>query len=467
MSDLDLQLGDAAPIVDPMLGSVVAGRYEVRELLGKGGMGCVYRAKQAGLDREIALKVLHAHTASKPGMKRRFKREARAASMLQHPHSVVVHDFGEWEGQLFIAMEMLNGVPLSDVLLSGPLPSERIVDILVQLLDALEIAHNQGLLHRDLKPENVLILDDPRAGVEPDKEHRDYVKVVDFGLACVMEPETDMSLTDDGNVAGTPAYMSPEQAKASELDGRSDLYSVGIMMYEMLCGERPFAGASPLAVLVKHLYIEPGRPSHRAPETPVHSGLEEVCLRVLSKLPQDRYQTAAEMRLALGQAMAGGNRFIQKPGIKKMSRAERAETLGISNVATKAATATDAAELRVLSVRACQTDFSSSPNAVMRAFGLDVEEEERLEDIGLLAPRFHAIVVDLRPDPAEAMIGVEAGLETWELDGRPVIVLGPDDEFATMQQALSIGVADYVPVSKVSKLPKTLRRAVRRYRRKR
>ena len=453
---------------DTMLGALVAGRYQVDALLGKGGMGRVYRAHQAGLRREVALKVLHTHTAMKPGMKERFQREARAASMLQHPHSVVVHDFGEWEDRLFIVMEILAGHDLSDVIKEGPLPAERIADILEQLLDVLEVAHNQGLLHRDLKPENVILLDDPRAETAADEEDgfRDYVKVVDFGLARLMDPESDMNLTQDDSISGTPAYMSPEQAKSADLDGRSDLYSVGVMLYEMLCGERPFTAPTPLAVLVKHLFIEPPRPSHRAPETAVHSGLEEVCLRAMSKQPDDRFATAGAMRAAIAQAMRDGNRFIQRPGIKKLSRAERAETLGISNISEKAVKATDAVAIHVLVVRAVNTDFSSSPVAVLKAFGVEVEEQASLADVAPIADHIEAVVVDLRPEPLEALAEVQHGLSSWGLAGRPVTVLGPDDSFDLMQQALSMGVGDYVPVSNVAKLAKTIRRAVRRYRRK-
>lgn len=462
---------DDDPIAEPpdeLLGTLVAGRFQVEALIGKGGVGRVYRAKQLELSRPIALKVLHPHMAALPDMKERFAREARAASMLQHPHSVVVYDFGQWEGRLYIAMELLTGHPLSDVLTDlGVLPPDRIAVMLSQVLDVLQVAHGQGLLHRDLKPENVLVLQDPRANADGEQSTLDYTKVVDFGLARLMDPESDMRLTRDGGVSGTPAYMSPEQARGTELDARSDLYSVGVMLYEMLCGDCPFDGNTALDVLLKHLYAEAIPPSHRAPQLKIDPGLEAICMRAMSKSPDDRFADAAAMRQAIEAAVSGeGADGDAGHHIKKLSRADRGSAVGLSDIAAPAVRPEDREAVRLIVVQPRDVDFASSAGPVLKAHGIRVEELIDLETFAATALDYDAVIVDLRPDPAAQLASIETDLDSWELEGRPLLVLGPDGAFELMQRALHAGVEDYVPLSKLTKLPQKARRAIRRSRRK-
>jgi serine/threonine-protein kinase len=279
---------------DPWTGRVVNGKFRVEALVGQGGMGRVYRARHLTLDRPVVLKMLHAAYSSDPQVVQRFQREARAASRLDHPNSIAVLDFGEAEdGTLFMAMEYLAGRDLARIVAEEfPLGEARIVRIGEQILSALAEAHAQGIIHRDLKPENVM--------VEPRRGERDFVKVLDFGIAKITAPgSNEPKLTQAGLVCGTPEYMSPEQARGAELDARTDLYSTGVILYQMLTGELPFSSDTPVGFLTKHLSELPVPPRLRRPDLDISPALDAVVARSLEKDASRRYQTADEMREAL------------------------------------------------------------------------------------------------------------------------------------------------------------------------
>ncbi len=281
---------------DALLGRTIAGKYTIESRVGGGGMGSVYRARQAGLDKVVAVKVLHRELMAEPTFATRFKREATSASRIDHKSSLRVLDFGEEpDGILYIAMEFLEGKTLFKILREeAPLAPGRIVELARQVLAALAAAHDLGIVHRDLKPENVVIL----PGKDDDGSPTELVKVCDFGIAKLQSRgEVDEKLTLEGSIVGTPEYLSPEQARGGELDARSDLYSMGVILFEMLTGEPPFRGDSPLAIVLKHLDAPPPRPSSITPA--VDPKLETVCLKALSKSPADRYASAREMRAAL------------------------------------------------------------------------------------------------------------------------------------------------------------------------
>jgi len=278
--------------VDPWIGQVVNGKFRIEALVGQGGMGRVYRAKHLTLDRPVVLKMLHKDFSTDPQVVQRFQREARAASRLNHPNSIAVLDFGEAEeGTLFMAMEFLAGRDLSRILADEfPLGEGRIVRIGAQILSALAEAHVQGIVHRDLKPENVMV--EPRRG-EPD-----FVKVLDFGIAKITSPgANEPKLTQAGLVCGTPEYMSPEQARGAELDSRTDLYSMGVILYQLATGELPFQSDTPVGFLTKHLAEVPVPARERRAD--VSEALEAVISRAMEKDPARRFQTADEMREAL------------------------------------------------------------------------------------------------------------------------------------------------------------------------
>lgn len=283
-------------VEDPLIGRILGG-IRIRKLLGRGGMGAVYEGYQEMLERKLAVKVMNPDHAQNPIAPAYFLREARSASRLRHPNIIQIYDFGEENGLLYIAMEYIPGRPLDDIITDEfPLSAERIVHILVQLLSALEEAHANHIIHRDIKPENLMI--------EYARDGRDIVKVLDFGIAKPTEEASN--LTNKGAVMGTPQYMSPEQACGKPLDGRSDLFSVGVMLYEMLTEMPPFYDKVLANLLIKLIQQEPASPSAARPDLVIHPGLEAVCLRALRKNVDQRYQTAAEFQQALEETLATG-----------------------------------------------------------------------------------------------------------------------------------------------------------------
>ncbi len=280
-----------------LLGRVVAGKFKIEAPIGAGAMGEVYRARHTVLDTVIALKIMRPDIAKDAMFKERFYREAKAASRLDHANSVRIYDYGvEPDGLVYIAMEFLHGRDLLSVLRDEwPMPDTRIVDILAQTLAAVSVAHELGIIHRDLKPENIMV------SVGDDDDQRPYqVKVCDFGIAKLSDPRAfqtennGSALTSSGTLIGTPEYMSPEQARGDALDPRSDLYSVGIILYQLLVGRVPFFAENALGVVLKQVTDEPVPPSKVRPG--VNARLEAICLRALKKSRDDRYQTARDMR---------------------------------------------------------------------------------------------------------------------------------------------------------------------------
>lgn len=274
---------------DSLLGKTLAGKYRIDERLSEGGMGTVYRGTHVLMDKTVAVKVLRPSLAADEKIVARFSREARAASRISHPNALSVTDFGEDEGGIvFLVMEYLSGKTLKQVIREeGPLPLNRVVSIMRQVGDALGAAHEQGVVHRDLKSDNIMLLN--IAGGE-------HAKVLDFGIAKINEPEGefDGGLTAPNLVIGTPQYMSPEQcSQSTDIDARSDIYSFGVILYEMLVGHVPFSGESSTNVMMKHLQ-EPV-PSVLEERTDIPPAIGRVVTRAMAKLPENRYQNIREL----------------------------------------------------------------------------------------------------------------------------------------------------------------------------
>ncbi|MBI5531536.1 MAG: protein kinase [Deltaproteobacteria bacterium] len=278
---------------DSLIGTTLPGGYVILELIGIGGMGRVYRAEQTALGRTVAVKIVHPHLLGDESASARFITEARTASRLNHPNSVAVIDFGKNDsGQLYLVMEYLRGRDLARVVYEdGPLPFRRIIDILRQTLAALSEAHHIGIIHRDLKPENIVI--------EPMRTGGDFVKVVDFGLAKMLTGAKGPAITSVGIVCGTPDYMAPEQGRGDTIDARSDLYAVGVILFQLLTGRLPFVADSPTQVVLMHLTVPPPDPRQIAPDRDISASLAMVTLSALSKDPKDRYQTSDAFSEAL------------------------------------------------------------------------------------------------------------------------------------------------------------------------
>jgi serine/threonine-protein kinase len=290
---------------DPNTGRVIAGRFTLAERLGDGASGTVYRAIQAPMNREVAVKLLRAERAVDADARARFLREAKTMSRLSSPHTVRVLDFGEAEqGELFIAMEWLQGESLSDRLRrKGRFDVDAAFDVIRQALRSLGEAHAKGVIHRDLKPDNLFFARAPSE--DPGEE---LVKVLDFGVAKLLEtgagPPTDLAQTLSGTVLGTPCYMSPEQALGRPLDARSDFYSLGVIAYELLTGRPPFIDETNVLVMARHVRSAPPPFRSVAPDAEVGPAIEEALLRILSKDPEKRPASAAAMTTLLDQAQA-------------------------------------------------------------------------------------------------------------------------------------------------------------------
>ncbi len=294
---------------DPMIGTLLDGRYLLLSLLGEGGMGYVYRANHVLMDKPVAVKLIHAELAHMEDVAKRFEREAKSSSRLTDPHCITVTDFGRTDdGTLYLVMEILEGDEL-DVRLEEQvaLPVGETIRIISQILMGLAHAHEQGVVHRDLKPENVFLVDHG--------DEKDFVKILDFGIAKLAAGGSSENLTKSGVVFGTPKYLSPEQALGDKTDHRVDLYAVGIMLYELLTGQPPFDAETAMDTLSMHLTKDP--PS-LAEFGSFPRGLQEVFNKALAKKPEDRYASAEEFRAALeaidsdGDPPSGVQQIIDK-----------------------------------------------------------------------------------------------------------------------------------------------------------
>src|SRR5687768_7014613 len=275
------------PVSDTLINTLFDGRYRIVRKLGSGGMANVYLAEDEDLGRRVAIKILNDRYANDDAFIERFRREAKSAASLSHPNIVSIYDRGEAEGTYYIAMEVIEGRSLKELILTrGPLPIVEAVHYARQILQALRFAHRHGIIHRDIKPHNNLI-------------GEQGLKVTDFGIARYGPSQ----MTEAGSIMGTAQYLSPEQARGAPVTASSDLYSVGIVLYEMVTGRVPFTGDSAIEIAMKHLNEWPKPPSKIRPEIPEE--IDHIVLRALSKAPEDRYQSAEEFIEDLERVEAG------------------------------------------------------------------------------------------------------------------------------------------------------------------
>ncbi|MCZ7685181.1 MAG: serine/threonine protein kinase [Sandaracinaceae bacterium] len=351
-----IELDDA---VDPRIGTTLGGRYRVEAVIGEGGMATVYRAKHTLMDRQYAVKVLHRDLARDERLVERMRREARSTATLAHPNIVEVYDFGTTDdGAPFLVMELLSGAPLRSLLRGEPLPLSLIVELGVQMAEGLARAHDFGIVHRDLKPENVFVLDEAGEAL---------VKLVDFGIA---RSQQDTHLTNYGEVVGTPQYMSPERALTRDVTPACDLYSLGVVLFEMATGALPFQSNTPSGFVLKHIHEAPPRPSELAPS--VSRELEALLLELLEKEPSKRPVDA--------------HRVVERLGALEPKRAAQAE-----RVSKAPAEAPERARtLELWSARA-----ASFEEVVARAYGAEgapSEVAERLAELRGAIGRLRALV---------------------------------------------------------------------------
>src|SRR5438552_1809680 len=303
---------------DPLLGRIVNDRYRIVETIGQGGMGRVYKALQAPLDRLVALKVLGAGHDRDPNFYKRFFLEASVTAKLTHPNTITLYDYGRTEdGICFIAMEYLNGRTLSQAMQQeGPLAQERVIHVAQQICRSLREAHALGIIHRDLKPANVMLL----------RQHddHDFVKVLDFGLVKFFHGDNpDGEITNAGTFMGSPHYIAPEQARNQSPDQRCDLYSLGVLLYQMLTGKVPFTAVSPVDIILKHLHEAPVPPRQLRPDLAIDAQLEAIVLRCMAKERADRFQSMDELlgslKLVRRQLSGAAGAFSAPPPVTPAS----------------------------------------------------------------------------------------------------------------------------------------------------
>jgi serine/threonine-protein kinase len=275
---------------DPLVGSVIDGRYSVVGLLGRGGLCSVYRADDKKGGNQVAVKVLPKDRAGQPEMAARFSREAAAGKRIKHENVVAITDTGKLAGgAMYLVMELLHGRSLEAELTSGGrIPPARAIELGRQVLSGLEVAHAMGIVHRDIKPDNIMI---------EKRDGRDLVKLVDFGIAS--NEKAAIKLTAMGVAFGTPEYISPEMAKGLEVDARADLYSVGVVLFHAVTGQLPFPLKAMNALLLAHVNTPAPPPRTVAPDAGISPALEAVILRALAKMPEERFASAQAMREAL------------------------------------------------------------------------------------------------------------------------------------------------------------------------
>jgi hypothetical protein len=294
---------------DPLIGQTLDGRYKIERVLGEGGMGIVYKAVHTTLGKPLAIKVLRPEVSKNEEIVQRFRQEAQSASQIGNPHIIDISDFGSLgDGSTYFVMEFLTGKSLTVAQLEGKFSLARTIHVVRQLAGALGAAHDIGIVHRDLKPDNVQLVE--RGG------QKDFVKVLDFGIAKV--GGSTSKLTQAGQVFGTPHYMSPEQCAGTNVDHRTDIYAVGVMLYEMACSKVPFDADNLMGILTKHLYENPIAPHELAPPVDVPPAFEAVILKCLQKKPEARYQTMAELSADLDAIERGQ---VPRAVIDKVERA--------------------------------------------------------------------------------------------------------------------------------------------------
>ncbi len=290
---------DAGPALapDPLIGLVVAERYRILDLLGRGGMGVVYRVEHVRIGKLLAMKLLAGELSRNPEAVRRFKHEAETASRLSSPNTVQVFDFGAADGLTYLVMELISGDDLGSTLrLEDSISSARLCRMILQVANSLAEAHQHGIVHRDVKPENVMLV--------KGKEGQEVVKVFDFGLAKLRQAAEVPAMTTPGLIMGTPYFMAPEQVRGEPVDARTDIYALGAVMYRALTGRYAFDGPSPIAVCAKHLTEMPSPPSTIAPKLDIPQQLSDVVMRALAKDPEERFQRVEDLQAAVADVLA-------------------------------------------------------------------------------------------------------------------------------------------------------------------
>lgn len=425
------------------VGTVIDQRYRIEGQLGKGGFGAVFVASHVATKQQVVLKVLKPDLTEDPTQVQRFYNEARTSSLLSHPHTVRVHDFGQTDGGLlYIAMERLHGKELAQAMKESPggrLPPARLLRIASAVCKSLSEAHHAGLVHRDLKPDNIFL-----CNVHGEEE---FVKVIDFGIAKPVDAPVDGGLTRTGFTVGTPKYMSPEQVMQRQLDGRSDLYSLGIVMYQCLCGEVPFSGATPMETLMAHLQERAKPLAERVPGLP--PAVIAVVDKAMAKKPEERWADADALRHALTSALAEVEGLPQPAGPSGQTGRNPAMPTGAAESAAVAATtASDARKASRRPQTQPRIPTANQEDPIPRPLAASLPDPSPLDADAPDATVFHAEVysvhVDLQGSPASQAGSAHAALEPAETTATPAPTeLAEPDATAESARALEPEITLY------------------------
>ncbi len=430
----------------PLAPGTKLGPYEIAAPLGAGGMGEVYRARDTRLDRSVAIKILPAHLSNDPVRKQRFEREAKTISSLNHPHICVLHDIGSQNGVDYLVMECVEGETLAKRLEKAPLPLEQVLKYGAQIADALDKAHKSGVIHRDLKPANIMLT--PTGA-----------KLLDFGLAKPAAPLTstatltaaatqDSPVTEQGTIVGTFQYMSPEQIEGKELDGRSDIFSLGAVLYEMLTGQRAFAGKSQLSVASAILEKEPVPVTSVKPMTP--PALDHVLRKCLAKTPDDRWQSAADIRHEIewiSQASVEGSAALASGASKSVRTLALLLALGAMVLVVLTLVANYLKSDRGTSVPVVRATLTLPPNITLLTLGDQAgapaisRDGSNLVFAGITEGKQMLFVRPLDSATAKPLPGTEGGkFPFWSSDGKSI-------GFFADQQLKRLDLAGGPPIS--------------------
>jgi len=424
--------------METLINKIIAKRYRCVEKIGSGGMGVVYLAEDTVLHRDVALKMLHPSFRDEKN-KSRFFREARMLSQLNHPHIVTIHDFGMWRRNMYIVLEYLEGSNLQQIIKkSGPLPVPWLMKVLPQILDALEAAHDEGIIHRDLKPSNIFC--------QKQWEHTDFIKILDFGTAVSLDEDFLDKITPTGEVIGSPRYMSPEQIMHKEMSPCSDIYALGITMYEILSGKPPFGGDNMMAIFLSHLYQPPKPINFQEGENdPQICHLMEIVNTCLNKNPEDRYGSIHELRKALTEVPKIKFRLPENLVGERQMRFKQYYLGPIEDtrIETRVSRITHAHRTALLVIEAENLPIESTIAPLLKITNYSVQVPVSLDWTKMKKMKFPgAIILNKSKDENLQMLQEIQRMKEWE--PIPVLVCGPEGDLDYISRAIDAGAGDYL-----------------------
>ncbi len=424
--------------METFINKTIAKRYRCVQKIGSGGMGVVYLAEDTILNRNVVLKVLQPSFKDEKNASR-FFREAKILSQLNHPHIVTIHDFGMWKRNMYIVLEYLEGSNLQQIIEeSGPLPSTWLMNALPQMLDALEAAHQEGVIHRDFKPSNIFCL--------KQVDHTVYIKILDFGTAVSLDQDLLDKITPTGEVIGSPCYMSPEQIMGREISPRSDIYSLGITIYEILSGKPPFHSDNMMSIFLSHLY-KPPKPlnSWKGGNEPHIQNLLEIVNTCLNKNPEDRYGSIHELRKALTETPKSNFRLPETLVGERQMRFKQyylgpVEDTGIE---TRISRITSALNTQLLVMEAENLPIERTITPLLKITNHTVQSPISL-DWDIMKEMMHPDAIILNKGKEENLKLIQEIQRMREWEAIPVLICGPEGDLDYISRAIDAGAGDYL-----------------------